>query len=48
MQVNELAPAEVARMREKVKPVVDKFSREVGESIVTQTNSELARLRAAK
>jgi tripartite ATP-independent transporter DctP family solute receptor len=48
MQVNELAPAEVARMREKVKPVIDKFSKEVGESIVKETNTELARLRAAK
>ena len=33
MQVNELAPAEVERMREKVQPVSDKFVGEVGEPL---------------
>ena len=46
MQVNELSTPEVARMREKVKPVVDKFTREVGEPVVAQANAELARMRA--
>jgi tripartite ATP-independent transporter DctP family solute receptor len=48
MQVNDLAPAEIARLRQKVQPVIDKFTREVGEPLVQQTNSELAKLRAAK
>jgi tripartite ATP-independent transporter DctP family solute receptor len=48
MQVNEVSAAEVERLRQKVQPVTEKFSREVGESVVQQVNAELARLRAAK
>ncbi|MES2100681.1 MAG: TRAP transporter substrate-binding protein [Pseudomonadota bacterium] len=47
MQVNELSPAEVTRLREKVQPVVDKFAREVGEATVKQAAAELARMRGA-
>jgi len=48
MQVNEVSPAEVARLRQKVQPVIGKFSKEVGEPVMQQVNAELARLRAAK
>jgi TRAP-type transport system periplasmic protein len=48
MQVNEVSPAELGNLRTKVQPVVEKFSREVGEPVVTQVNAELARLRAGK
>ncbi len=48
MQVNELAATEVTRLREKVAPVIEKFTREVGKSVVTQVNAELTRLRASK
>ena len=48
MQVNTVSPAEVARMRQKVQPVVDKFAKEVGEPVMQQVTAELARLRAAK
>jgi tripartite ATP-independent transporter DctP family solute receptor len=48
MQVNEVQPAELARLRQKVQPVVDKFSREVGEPVYSQVTAELARLRAGK
>lgn len=48
MQVNEVPPAELARLRQKVQPVVDKFSREVGESTFKQVSDELSRLRAGK
>ncbi len=48
MQVNELSPAEVIRLRQKVQPVVDKFSKEVGESLVKQTSDELTRIRGTK
>ena len=48
MQVNDLAPAEVARLRQKTQPVVEKFTREVGAPLVQQLNAELAQLRAAK
>ena len=48
MQVNEVSPPELARLRQKVQPVVDKFAREAGEAVSKQVADELARLRAAK
>ena len=48
MQVNEVSAAEIARLRQKVQPVVDKFSKEVGDAVMQQVNTELSRLRAAK
>lgn len=48
MQVNEVTPAELARLRQKVQPVVDKFAKEVGEPLMTEVNAELARLRGGK
>lgn len=48
MQVNEVSPAELARLRQKVQPVVDKFAREAGEAVSKQVADELARLRAAR
>jgi hypothetical protein len=42
-----VAPAELARLRQKVQPVVDKFAKEVGEPLMTQVNAELARMRGA-
>jgi TRAP-type transport system periplasmic protein len=48
MQVNEVTPAELTRLRQKVQPVVDKFAKEVGEPLMVQVNAELARLRTGK
>ncbi len=48
MQVNEVSAPELARLRQKVQPVVDKFSREVGEATYKQVAEELARMRAGK
>lgn len=48
MQVNEVPAPELARLRQKVQPVVDKFSREVGEATYKQVAEELARMRAGK
>ena len=48
MQVNEVSPAEIARLRDKVKPVVEKYSKEVSESLVAEMNAELAKMRGAK
>ena len=48
MQVKEVSPPELARLRQKVQPVVDKFAREAGEAVSKQVADELARLRAAK
>jgi len=48
MQINDLAPAEIARMRDKVKPVIDKFSAQVGEPLVKEFYAELEKARAKK
>ena len=48
MQVNELAPAEIARLREKVKPVIEKHSASVGATVVNELNAELAKARGGK
>jgi TRAP-type transport system periplasmic protein len=44
MDVNEIAPAELAKMREKTKPIAQKFSAEYDPGIVKIFNSELDRI----
>jgi tripartite ATP-independent transporter DctP family solute receptor len=48
MQVNEVGVEEIARLRQKVQPVTDKFSKEAGEAVFRQVNAELAQLRAGR
>lgn len=45
MQVSELSPAEVAKLREKMKPVIAKHSAAVGEDTVKAMMAELAKVR---
>jgi tripartite ATP-independent transporter DctP family solute receptor len=45
MKVNEIAPQEMARIRDKVKPVIDKYAKEVGEPLVAEVNAEIAKKR---
>jgi tripartite ATP-independent transporter DctP family solute receptor len=45
MQVNEVSPQEIARIREKIKPVLDKYTKEVGEPLVAEVNAEIAKKR---
>jgi TRAP-type C4-dicarboxylate transport system substrate-binding protein len=45
MTVTQFPPAEVAKLREKMKPVIAKFSANVGEATVNEVNAELAKLR---
>ncbi len=45
MQVTELPPAETAKLREKMKPVIAKYSSGVGDSTVSEITAELAKLR---
>jgi tripartite ATP-independent transporter DctP family solute receptor len=45
MTVTEFSPAEVAKFRDKMKPVVAKFSSNVGEAAVKDVMDELAKLR---
>jgi tripartite ATP-independent transporter DctP family solute receptor len=48
MQVNELGAPELERMREKVRPVVERFNGEVGEALVKEVNAELGRVRGTR
>ena len=48
MQVNDPTPQEVARIREKLQPVVAKFAPQFGEQLVNELYDELAKLRGAK
>jgi len=41
MRLNEIAPEEIARMRTKVQPVIDKYTAEVGTELVTEFYAEL-------
>ena len=45
MQVTELPAAEMAKLREKMKPVIDKYAASVGEATVKEVQAELAKLR---
>jgi tripartite ATP-independent transporter DctP family solute receptor len=45
MQVTELPAAEVTKLREKMKPVIDKHAASVGEATVKSMMAELAKLR---
>lgn len=48
MAVNEIAPVELDRMREKTKPIAEKFSADYDPAIVKLFNSELDRVHALK
>jgi TRAP-type C4-dicarboxylate transport system substrate-binding protein len=45
MTVTQLPPAEVNKLREKMKPVIDKYTASVGEATVKEVQAELAKLR---
>ncbi|MEN9385164.1 MAG: hypothetical protein RL323_2307 [Pseudomonadota bacterium] len=45
MQVTQFSPAEVAKLRAKMQPVIAKFSANVGEATVSEVMAELAKLR---
>jgi hypothetical protein len=48
MQVNELAPAELARMRDMLKPVSEKFAASYDPGFVRDFNAEMERIRRLK
>ncbi|HCX80887.1 MAG: ABC transporter substrate-binding protein [Curvibacter sp. RIFCSPHIGHO2_12_FULL_63_18] len=45
MTVSEFSPAELAKLRDKMKPVVAKYSANVGEATVAEVQAELAKIR---
>ena len=48
MVFNEIPADELAKMREKVKPVVDKYTKDVGDALVTQAHAEIEKVRQQK
>ncbi|AXP03133.1 MULTISPECIES: TRAP transporter substrate-binding protein [Pseudomonas] len=48
MTVNEISPAEKDRLRERVKPVVDKFAKSLDGDLVKTMYEEIAKVRAAQ
>jgi TRAP-type C4-dicarboxylate transport system substrate-binding protein len=48
MQVGALSPQEAEKMRQAVKPVLQKYTKVVGEELVNETNAALAKLRGKK
>ena len=48
MTVTPLAPAEVQKMRDRLKPVTDRYTAEIGPALVAQAQQELVKLRSAK
>jgi len=45
MTVTQLSPAEMNKLREKMKPVIEKYTASVGEATVKEVQAELAKLR---
>lgn len=45
LQINDIAPQEIARMRDKVKPVADKYAAQVGEPLVREFYAEIDKAR---
>jgi TRAP-type transport system periplasmic protein len=45
MQINEIPAAELARMRAKVQPVVDKYSAQIGGTLVKDLYGEIEKAR---
>ena len=48
MEVTVISPQEMARMREKTKPVADKYTKEVGEPLVNELYAEIDKVRKQK
>jgi tripartite ATP-independent transporter DctP family solute receptor len=47
MQINELPAAELAKMKQKAQPVVDKYTAQIGEPLVKEMYAEVEKARAA-
>ena len=48
MTINELDPAEIAKIREKVKPMTEKFAKEYNEALAKELFADIAKVRAGK
>jgi tripartite ATP-independent transporter DctP family solute receptor len=48
MQITELSPEEIDRMRQKVKPVTDKYTQSIGPDLVAEVQAEIQKVRGGK
>ncbi len=48
MVVHELPPEEIAKMREKAKPVIAKYTKDIGEPLLQEAYAEVEKVRAMK
>ena len=48
MIVHEFSPEEINKLRERAKPVIDKYTKEIGEPLVKEVVAEVEKVRAAK
>jgi tripartite ATP-independent transporter DctP family solute receptor len=48
MDVAVLSPEEIARMKEKTRPVIDKYSKQVGDALVKELYAEIDKVRGQK
>ena len=48
MEVSELAPEELAKMKEKAKPVIEKFTADVGPEFVAEVYAAVEQARVKK
>jgi len=48
MTVSEFSPEELSKIRDKLKPVIDKYASSVGAEAVTQLYSEIGKIRGKK
>ena len=48
MEVTELPPAELAKVREKLKPVIEKYSANVGTDFAKKVFAEIEKVRGKK
>ncbi|GEO39843.1 ABC transporter substrate-binding protein [Skermanella aerolata] len=44
--VNDVSPAEVERIKEKIKPVIDRYTKDLDQDLVQEVNAEIAKVRA--
>ena len=48
MQITELSPDKIDRMRQKVKPVTDKYTQSIGPDLVAEVQAEIQKVRDGK
>jgi tripartite ATP-independent transporter DctP family solute receptor len=44
--VNEISPEEIEKIRQKIKPAIDKFAKDIDPEVAQQINAEIAKVRA--